>query len=372
MLDFEDLRPPAPLPRLQVREPAEPATLEKTRENTDTRFLATWWAQRPGGNWYWRADVPARHLPGIVRGLEHRDLERTGPNTVVMPRQRGETAIWCYPGNASRGVLMRSLQLAGFRVLVEVDDDYLIGPPMVPNGSTEWKRRINPHEDIYSYEAHARIAEFADGIIVTTERLAQAYRDVNDHVYVCRNSVDPQDWPEPEKPNDGIFRIGYSASHSHWFDANEVTRALSWAAAQPGVEVVIFGLKRDWQFPVTQVPWTRDLAEYRRSLSVLDVGVCPLRPGPWADCKSDVKAMEYAMAGSAAIVSRTEPYREWHDQPFALTADTPKDFLRHVKWLVANQDAARELAANALNYVTENRFITQEIPKWRAACASPS
>ena len=368
MLDFEELQR-RPLPPLLTRPapPAGPATIRKIPENTATQALATWWGQRPGGNWYWRADIPARYLPGVVNGLTHQDLARITETTVCMPRQRGETAIWCYPGNASRGVLMRSMQQAGFRVLVEVDDDYLIGPPAVPNGATEWQRRIDPKEDIYSYEAHERIARFADGVIVTTPRLAHAYEDVNENVYVCRNSVDPHDWPDPEKPGDGVFRIGYSASHSHWFDSNDVTRALSWAAMQPGVEVIIFGLRRDWSFPVTQVPWTTDLAEYRRSLQLLDVGVCPLRPGPWADCKSDVKAMEYSMAGAASIISRTEPYSEWHDQPFALTADTPKDFLRHIKQLVQNQDAARDLAEKAREYVTGNRLITHEIHNWEEA-----
>jgi hypothetical protein len=42
---------------------------------------------------------------------------------------------------------------------------------------------------------------------------------------VCRNSIDPLDWPEPEKPTDGVFRVGYAASASHLYDAADIDRA---------------------------------------------------------------------------------------------------------------------------------------------------
>ena len=363
------------------------ATLEPLPENLQTAQLATWWGQKPGGNWYWRCEVPARHLPGDVLQLRYKDLQQT-PNGIGMPRQRGRAAIWQFPGNAARGILMASQQCAGFKVLVEVDDNYLISPPPMPRPrvktgklwaeavgeefveeqQTPWKFKIKDGttED-HSLEAHRRLCGFADGIIVTTEELAKAYRKVNPNVYVCRNSVDPDDWPEPVKPDDGVFRIGYAASHSHWWDANDVQRALGWAAEQPSVEVVMLGLKPAWSFPYRHLEWTTDLAEYRASLGILDLGLCPLREGPWADGKSDIKLLEYSLSGAASVVARRPPYDEWTDTDMALTAETPKEFLKHVRWAVRNQDGVREMAARAKARILAERTIQSEIGRWRDA-----
>jgi hypothetical protein len=335
--------------------------------DSTSSLLATWWGQKPGGNWYWRCEVPARHLPGDVLPLRTGDLVQVDEKTIRMPRQKGPAAIWQFPGNTSRAILCSAQQAAGLRVLVEVDDNYLVFSPQVPGGDTSWKSKIKQDPGGHSLEAHRKVAEFADGIIVTTEELAKAYREVNDNVYVCRNSVDLADWPEPDKPDDGVFRIGYAASHSHFWDIADVYRALSWAAEQKGVEVVMYGLDPGWSFPYRQVPWTKNLALYRESLSLLNVGVCPLREGTWADAKSDIKLMEYGMAGAASIVARRPPYSEWTDTPEAFTADDPKGFLKHVRFLVQNQDAAREVAAKAKARVLAERTIQHEIERWREA-----
>lgn len=358
---YDELRGEVREAKLRLSTPAR-LTVDST-----SSLLATWWGQKQGGNWYWRCEVPARHLPGDVLTLKTRDLMQIGPQEISMPRQKGPAAIWQFPGNTSRAILCAAQQAAGVRVLVEADDNYLVFSPRVPGGDTSWKPKIKDDPGGHSLEAHRRIASFADGIIVTTDTLAKAYREVNDRVYVCRNSIDARDWPELEKPTDGVFRIGYAASHSHYWDIADVRRALSWAAEQPGVEVVMYGLDPQWGFAYTQIPWTRDLAAYRASLSLLDVGLCPLREGVWADGKSDIKVLEYGMAGACSVVARRPPYSDWHDTPDALTADDPKDFLRHVKFLVRNQDAAHEIASRAKERVLATRTIQHEIEAWRQA-----
>lgn len=284
-----------------------------------------------------------------------------------MPRQLGDAAIWSYAGNATRGILMAAQRNAGYKVLLEVDDNYTIGAPQVPGHEHgDWRRKLDrTTDDKHSNEAHIRLAQIVDGVIVTTEKLAESYRKLNEHVYVCPNSVELTDWEEPEKLDDGVLRIGYAASHSHWWDVAEIERACSWAAHQPRVEVCFFGLRRQWTFPHWHAEWVSDLPAYRRSLQRLDVGLCPLRPNPWIDCKSDIKAMEYAMAGALPIVSNTVPYEPWLERvPVATTA---KEFLKAVKWAVANRDGVRELAAQAKAYVTSERTIEQSIDTWKEA-----
>jgi hypothetical protein len=262
---------------------------------------------------------------------------------------------------------MAEQQLQGVRVLAEIDDNYLIPAPQLPDVQSEWV--VKHHKDgtdDHSIECHRKIVKWVDGIIVSTPRLAEIYAPLNANVYVCPNSIDTQDWPDVEKPDDGIFRIGFAGSKSHYHDYALVDRALSWAADLPDVEILIYGIREKGPAKKRWIEWNHDLPAYRESLGQLDVGVCPLRQSYWTDCKSDVKALEYAMAGALPIITKTEAYRPWWDKP-CLVAETEKDFRRHIKWCVNNRDEVKKLAAEALAYVLSERRIEHSIHYWEEA-----
>jgi glycosyltransferase involved in cell wall biosynthesis len=262
---------------------------------------------------------------------------------------------------------MAAMQDQGIRVLIEVDDNYFVPAPQVPGVKSEWLvKDPRTKDDPHSIENHRNIAKWVDGIICSTPKLAEIYSKVNKNVYICPNSIDTQDWPDPEKPDDGIFRIGFAGSKSHWHDYALVERALAWAADLPDVEILIYGIREKGPAKKRWIEWTDDLPAYRKSLGQMDVGVCPLKPSYWTDCKSDVKAMEYAMAGALPIISKTEAYRPWWDKP-CLVAETEKDFRRHIKWCVQNQDEVKKLAAEAQAYVLAERRIEQSVKAWEEA-----
>jgi hypothetical protein len=236
-------------------------------------------------------------------------------------------------------------------------------------GRAGWELKIgskSPH----SVQGHKWITKNADGVIVTTRKLAEIYGEVNENVHVCRNSVDPTDWPEFRKPDDGVFRIGWFASRSHDRDAPIVRKALSWASRQPNVQVVTVGLDPlGWDFKRTHLPWSDDFGVYRQALHLLDVSVAPILRTSSSVCRSDLKILEAAMGGAMSIAQRIEPYDEWFDDPNVLTASTEKDFYDHVRWCVRNQDEAREMGRRTRDYVLRERTIQKEVSKWEAACA---
>lgn len=314
--------------------------------------------------------MPARHLPGKVVKLVPTDLQPADDEEgeYRFPRQEGEAAVWLFPGNTTRALLIRQMQLLGFRVLVEADDNYLLHPPLQ---LSQWKQDFDG-TDGHSYEVFSKISKFADGMIVSTPKLAAVYAHLNLNIHVCRNSVDPADWPaEPPHQQDGILRIGWAASDSHVYDAPLILDALEWASRQPNVEVVIVGIHPDfarYRFPYRHVEWADSLAQYRRNVSLIDVMLCPLRQGEWEDCKSDVKALEGAMGGACVVVSKVEPFRPWWDgEAPGLVAEHPWDFKKIVKHLVRRPEEARNLALAAREYVLENRDIRQTVTAWREA-----
>jgi glycosyltransferase involved in cell wall biosynthesis len=263
---------------------------------------------------------------------------------------------------------MAGIKEQGHRVLMEADDNYVLGVDPRIRGR-DWRETIADAQGNHSYEAHTKLCKWVDGIIVSTDNLAAHYSKLNPNIYVCPNSIDPEDWPEPEKPNDGVLRIGWAASHSHLLDVPLIKQAFRWAADQPNVEVHVYGIGDIAKFPggVKKVGWTDNLTDYRKSLALCDIHVCPLEDTPWSAGKSDLKALEAAMAGAWPIVSTATPYKPWHDRTIA--CGSKKDWTNALKWAVLHRDEIPALAAEAKDYVTSTRLIEHSKHLWEEAIA---
>jgi glycosyltransferase involved in cell wall biosynthesis len=344
---------------------------------------STFWIQATPGTSYWRCLVPAKALGGQCLKLKDRDLKevkKVNPfgevvgEKIVFPRQAGPS-VWQFPGNPTRGRIMAGMQAEGIKVLVESDDNYTIPHTGVPGVSGDWKARQKGDTEHTSRQVHIDICRGADGIIVSTPWLEQYYSRYN-RVFVCPNSVDPDDWDEPQKIDDGKLRIGYHYSSSHWYDIDLVFDALEWAAKQTDVEIIfmgpVFPEKVGFRkFKFVHVGWQPALEDYRRNLQLVDVGLCPIKPGEWPNSRSDIKALELVMAGAMPVMSPTESYKPW----FHLNGDaclfpeenTPRGWLEVVKEIVDNRDMVRETAKAAHEYVLAERTIAKNVHLWRKA-----
>jgi glycosyltransferase involved in cell wall biosynthesis len=170
--------------------------------------------------------------------------------------------------------------------------------------------------------------------------------------------------------DDGVLRIGWAASHSHFVDAPLVRRAFRWAAQQKNVEVWVFGIGDVYKFGagVKKVGWTDDQDEYRARQARCDVMVCPLRETEWSRYKSDLKALEAVAAGAWPIVSTATAYKPWHDR--TMTCTTAKEWEYALKWVIRHRDEIPSLYAKAREYVVGERLIEKTIDNWRQACTS--
>jgi hypothetical protein len=331
---------------------------------------ATFYAQGLAVQTYWRCQLPARRLPAAVQaGLP----SLVGDLHLAFPEHRG-AAVLATPGDGARAVVAALLQERGVPVLVEVDDNYLGFASA--HARAGWAERAGSGNRPSSTERHRSIAASADAVIVASEALGRLYRQVNDNVFVCPNAIEPADWPEPGQPDDGVVRVGWFASPSHVDDRELVEPALEWASRQRGVEVIVMGVGRDadgrswWSFPHRHLPFDDDIGRYRRQLGLIDVGLAPIVPSDWAVCRSDLKALEYAMAGACPVLSDVIPYADWRDEEGCLKAATSDDFLRAVKRLVAAPDEARALAREARARVLAERTVAATLWRWQEALAA--
>jgi hypothetical protein len=333
---------------------------------------ATFYAQATPAVTYLRAQLPARYLPGMVTTDLH---ALANAEEVLFPDHLGDTAIFLHPGDKNRAAIMQVFRNEGVRTLVEVDDNYLINPGQTILKRAGWGLKIG--DQPFTRDGHRWITKNSDGIIVTTEALARSYRKVNPNVYVCPNTVDPADWEAPEKPDDGIFRIGWIAALAHKPDIPLVTRAFDWASRQKDVEVYVTssnpmtgaeGLDPRWKFDHGLIPWTQDLDAYRKLFSYFDVIVAPIIPNPFSIYRSDVKALEAAMGLACPVLSDVPPYEDWTDDRCMKVKDA-KGFYHAIKHLVANRDDAKQLAQAARDYTLKERTTAAQIDLWKEAIA---
>jgi len=295
------------------------------------------------------------------------DIQMPEEGVFVFPRQRGDAAIWQFLGDEMRAKMAFGMRaINDTKLIIEVDDNYTRQSPVFDGRfKRPWKKTREEAKGGYSHEQHRLILPMADAVICATEYLADVYSDFNDNVHVCPNSVDPADWRYEREPHDA-FRIVYYGSPSHVKDAPLVTEALKWASKQPGVEVWTVGFKvPSWSFEYQTRPWMPQLPQAREALFRYDLGIAPLVPNKWANGKSDVKALEYAMAGAMPLVSRAEPYRPWFDKPDFTVADG--DWFERIRWAVQNQDEVFFLARDAREHVLSKRTIHRSIKLWKAA-----
>jgi hypothetical protein len=260
------------------------------------------------------------------------------------------------------------MQRQGVRTLMEVDDNYLRFVPTLHGRASAWTRT---HQQAlengtgYSVEMHRIIVPRMDGIIVSTDVLAEEYAEYNDNVYLCPNSVDPDDW-NVERSESDVLRIGYYGSHSHVRDYPLVKKALKWAMKQPDVEVSTIGFEPPG-FRGKIAPWSDGLMEARAKLGHIDVGIAPLIENKWANGKSDVKGLEYAMAGVMPILQDAPPYSPWAYQGWEWMPKTEADWMEQIQHIVKNRDLVPTLAASARDYVLRERTIEKNIHYWREA-----
>ena len=73
-----------------------------------------------------------------------------------------------------------------------------------------------------------RMIRLADHVVVATEGIKTAIRDLNRYVTVIPNAIDPEIWKvkKPKKRKDGIIRIGWMSSGSHFADVPIINQAM--------------------------------------------------------------------------------------------------------------------------------------------------
>ena len=330
----------------------------------DVAAPCTFWTGGNQYNRYVRAEMPATVLGATV--ADPADLPSN-----PLSLQRGRVAVWQAVATLPRANLIAQQEQQGILTILESDDDYTTWDPKYARG--DWvEHTIDRRSDhTGSVELHRQVAGFVDRVIVTNEELADRYLRFNDDVRVVPNAIFPGDWPPNAPRSHDVLRVGWLMSHAHERVALRILPVLLEFAKRDDVQLYWIGLlppKELRNRGIKAFAWHDSWTGFRDRICSLglDVGIAPLWDDSFSRCKSDLKVLEYAMAGAMPLVSDVGPYRAWNDDDNVKTVSWT-DWADALNWCADNKDQVRRRADQHTAHILETRQIRHLETDWRNA-----
>jgi glycosyltransferase involved in cell wall biosynthesis len=272
----------------------------------------------------------------------------------VIVLQQASGAAWLHQ--------VRAWQGAGARVLYEVDD-WLRGVRRVE------AHAMREHLDRRAVEERELVMRVCDGMIVSTDWLAERYRAFNPVVHVCRNGIDLRRYAltRPAREHVGIGwagGTGHLSAMRPWLDpVAEVMRARPatrfTTVGQPFADQLAgeFGAERARSIPVTA------LEVYPSVMTHFDVALAPAAEGGFFRGKSDLRWLEASALG-IPVVADPLVYPEIEHGVTGFHAATPEAACDALLALVDDPGLRERVGAAAMAHVTDRRRIEVAAGAW--------
>lgn len=307
------------------------------------------------GSGHYRVIQPCRHLldSALMDGEcqdsfpDPLELQRYKPDVVVLQRQVGE---------AQRQAIESIARFSDACRLYDLDD-YLFDLP-----AKNAHRQHLPKDLLGSL---TKAFSLVDGLVVSTEALADALSDRHRNIRVVNNYLPPAWWQglRPSRQVGAKPRVGWAGGISHTGDLEMLAEVVRELADE--VEWVFLGM-----CPDALRPYVREfhagvaIEQYPAKLASLDLdlALAPLEQNLFNQCKSNLRLLEYGACGYPVICTDIQPYKgalpvirvanrkqDWIDAIRAQLADLDKaatagDLLRQAvlkDWMLAGDNLAR-------------------------------
>lgn len=262
--------------------------------------------------------------------------------------------------------VVREVRRRGARLIVDLDDDLLAEhPSMVTEAHLD---RLRPRVRLLLREA--------DLVIVSTPPLAERVRRLNPAVVVWRNAIDESLALGPRPPDalEGA-EIGYFGTMSHLSDLLAVIGALEAGldglARQPRAELC--GIADDPRIAgllarrceVRVLPVDGNYASFLAGLQTRPAwkaGLAPVAAGAFNSSKSDIKFLDYALAGIPGVYAECEGYAGVVDGETGLKAPLG-GFGAAARRLIDDAGLRLRIRRNAREHVLQERSLARRVPE---------
>lgn len=244
--------------------------------------------------------------------------------------------------------------LYGKPVIYDTDDNWVDPPPA-------YHPAYVYHSSILVRNTVERYLSKADLVTVSTPALAEAFGRFQDRILVVPNTVDFEPPPEAAGREGPCVRIGYAGTRTHEGDFEVVVPALLRLRREFGkrIALVFLGCLPAGLDPSEVELWgfSDDYKGYLARLAGLgiQIALAPLRDNSFNRFKSNIKYLEYSLAGAAGVYSQSPAYEGsvQHGVTGLLVAHTEQAWYEAVKSLVQEPFLRKRLAAAARRDVQE-------------------
>ena len=312
---------------------------------------------RQGVAWY-RA-----HVPGLALKCAGFDVELTDRvdrrwvddcDVLVMGTQRHPKIL----------ELVAHLREKGVLTVLDLDDDYWNLSPENP-ARESWDPQVLGNL--------TSIVHAVDRVTTPTQELASVLRPMNSDVRLLPNMLPDEHWPSERKQASADREpliMGWAGSTSHVPDVRMIGSVLVQLLDEfPHLELHLAGVDSSI---LPSHPRVRSLTpvrveQYANLLAGFDIGVAPLVDTRFNRCKSDLKFLEYSMAGVPGVYSRVAPYEESVEHGVTgFLAKNNKGWLKHLRSLIVDSER-REQMSVAARLFAETRLMSANVEQWKRA-----
>lgn len=264
---------------------------------------------------------------------------------------------------------INELKARGITVLYEIDD-YVHGI------------RKLPHHDFANYFKKADITKMelcmraCDGLIVSTDYLAQRYRSFNRNVWVCENGLDlvRYAYSRPQRPSvNGVDVVtllwagatGHGRSAAPWI--NEVKTIMA-----EFEHVNFLSIGQDFTGPLSEfgsraraLPFAA-LDTYPAAMAGGDISLAPLGQTAWHRAKSDLRAMESAALGITIVADRHYE-NSVVDRETGYIVDSATEARERIEHLIRTPALIRKTGNNARVHAGKHFGMSTRRSSWETA-----
>jgi glycosyltransferase involved in cell wall biosynthesis len=290
---------------------------------------------------------------------------------IILPR-----VSWPIAFRPTASAWLAEIRARGQVIVYEADDD-LFSTAMVAHGlAAGLTPKTFRQLDADRHDLHWLLGQ-VDGVTVSTPYLAEIVRGFTDRpVVVVPNAIDVS-WfrsvlRAATRPSPACT-IGWAGGKRDERDLAPLGAAWRTIAERyPAVRFLVAGHRSPTltrAVPADRLeirPWL-PLERYPANLAGLTIGCAALHASAFARSKSDIKALEYAVAGAAVVASPTV-YGELVEHGYSgLIAETADEWMLALSALVESPARCAILARRLLRHVERERSLAQNLWRWPAA-----